>query len=96
MDLAYQGIRYILSGKKSTILLWLWTLSVTFSAVTSNAQEPSEKRKWIGWGAAYGSYEQDDLKAEVMKGREPKQEFEAREWRIDRYVILLFNCSAVH
>ena len=68
MDLAYQGIRYILSGKKSTILLWLWTLSVTFSAVTSNAQEPSEKRKWIGWGSAYGSYEQDDLKAEEMEG----------------------------
>ena len=55
MDLAYQGIRYILSRKKSTILLWLWTLSVTFSAVTSSAQEPSEKRKWIGWGAADGS-----------------------------------------
>ena len=68
MDLAYQGIHYILSGKKSTILLWLWTLSVTFSAVTSNAQEPSEKRKWIGWGSAYGSYEQDDLKAEEMEG----------------------------
>ena len=68
MDLAYQGIRYILSGKKSIILLWLWTLSVTFSAVTSNAQEPSEKRKWIGWGSAYGSYEQDDLKAEEMEG----------------------------
>ena len=68
MDLAYQGIRYKLSGKKSIILLWLWTLSVTFSAVTSNAQEPSEKRKWIGWGSAYGSYEQDDLKAEEMEG----------------------------
>lgn len=68
MDLAYQGIRYILSRKKSIILLWLWTLSVTFSAVTSNAQEPSEKRKWIGWGSAYGSYEQDDLKAEEMEG----------------------------
>ena len=68
MDLAYQGIRYILSVKKSIILLWLWTLSVAFSAVTSNAQEPSEKRKWIGWGSAYGSYEQDDLQAEKMEG----------------------------
>jgi len=26
------------------------------------------KRKWIGWGSAYGSYEQDDLKAEEMEG----------------------------
>ena len=68
MDLAYQGIHHILDGKKFTVLFWLWTLSVAFSAVTSNAQEPAEQRKWIGWGAAYGSYEQDDLKAEEMEG----------------------------
>ena len=68
MDLAYKGIRYILSGKKSIVLLWLWTFSVAFSAATLNAQEPAEQRKWIGWGAAYGSYEQDDLKSEEMEG----------------------------
>ena len=40
---------------------------VTTSTVC-NAQEPAEKRKWIGWGQAYGFYEQDDLKSVNMEG----------------------------
>ena len=68
MDLAYKSINYILSWKKSTIFWWLWILSVSFSTVTSNAQEPAEKRMWLGWGQAYGNYEQDDLKSEEMEG----------------------------
>jgi hypothetical protein len=68
MDLAYKGIQYILSGKTSLVFLWFCILNVLFSATTSNAQDPAEKRMWLGWGQAYGNYEQDDLKSVDMQG----------------------------
>ena len=68
MDLAYRIIRIILRHKKSVTLFSFCFLGMVTISTVCNAQEPAEKRKWIGWGQAYGFYEQDDLKSSNMEG----------------------------
>ena len=68
MDLAYRIICIILRDKKSVTFLCFCFLGMVATSTVCNAQEPAEKRKWIGWGQAYGFYEQDDLKSVNMEG----------------------------
>ena len=68
MDLAYRIICIILRDKKSVTFFSFCFLGMVTTSTVCNAQEPAEKRKWIGWGQAYGFYEQDDLKSSNMEG----------------------------
>ena len=68
MDLAYRIICIILRDKKSVTFVCFCFLGMVATSTVCNAQEPAEERKWIGWGQAYGFYEQDDLKSSNMEG----------------------------
>ena len=57
----------ILRDKKS-VTFFVFALGMVATSTVCDAQEPAEKRKWIGWGQAYGFYEQDDLKSSNMEG----------------------------